>query len=89
MRRTKIICTLGPSSNTEEMISKLVDCGMNVARLKFSHGTHETHQLSIDRVKAVREAKKTKKELARQVSDKAEQIVKEKDKENNFWKKFR
>lgn len=41
------------------------------------------------KMNAVREAKKTKKELAHQVSDKAEQIVKEKDKENNFWKKFR
>ncbi len=40
-RRTKIVCTLGPSSNTEEKIDELVRNGMNIARLNFSHGTHE------------------------------------------------
>ncbi len=44
MRRTKIICTLGPSSNTPERIRQLIEAGMDVARLNFSHGTHEQHQ---------------------------------------------
>jgi pyruvate kinase len=43
MRRTKIICTLGPASDRLETIRELVRCGMDVARLNYSHGTHETH----------------------------------------------
>ena len=43
MRYTKIICTLGPSTDTEEAITQLLQAGMNVARLNFSHGTHEFH----------------------------------------------
>ena len=42
-RRTKIVCTLGPSSNSEEKIDELVQNGMNIARINFSHGTHEQH----------------------------------------------
>ncbi len=42
-RRAKIVCTLGPASDTPEMIGSLVDAGMNAARLNFSHGTHEDH----------------------------------------------
>ena len=58
MRKTKIICTLGPASDSEEMLEKLMLAGMNVARLNFSHGTHEDHQVKIDRVKKVREKMK-------------------------------
>jgi pyruvate kinase len=43
MRKTKIVCTLGPTSNTYETIKALVQGGMNVARFNFSHGTHESH----------------------------------------------
>jgi len=43
MRRAKIVCTLGPSSSTPERIGELIDAGMNVARLNFSHGSHEDH----------------------------------------------
>ena len=43
MRRTKIVCTLGPASSTKEQIQALVEAGMNCARLNFSHGDHETH----------------------------------------------
>lgn len=50
-RRTKIVCTLGPASNTEEMHRRLLQAGMNVARLNFSHGTHEDHACMIDRVR--------------------------------------
>lgn len=42
-RRTKIVATLGPSSNTKEIIQKLVQSGVNIARLNFSHGTHNSH----------------------------------------------
>ena len=51
MKKTKIICTLGPASDTEEIISDLIDAGMNVARLNFSHGTHEEHAAKIAKVK--------------------------------------
>lgn len=54
MRKTKIICTIGPASESEEMLEKLCLAGMNVARLNFSHGTHEEHQIKIDRIKRVR-----------------------------------
>ncbi len=55
MRRTKIVCTIGPASETEEVIIGLCEAGMNVARLNFSHNTHEDHQRRIDLVKKVRE----------------------------------
>jgi len=55
MRKTKIICTLGPASESEETIEKLCLAGMNVARFNFSHGTHEWHKMVMDRVKKVRE----------------------------------
>lgn len=45
--RTKIVCTLGPSSSDRETISALIDAGMNVARLNFSHGEHSTHAQNI------------------------------------------
>ncbi|XP_038982455.1 pyruvate kinase isozyme G, chloroplastic isoform X2 [Phoenix dactylifera] len=50
-RRTKIVCTIGPSTNTREMIWKLAEAGMNVARLNMSHGDHKSHQKIIDLVK--------------------------------------
>ncbi|MCQ2555504.1 MAG: pyruvate kinase [Clostridia bacterium] len=53
MRKTKIICTLGPSSESVEMIEALVNAGMNVARLNFSHGTYKEHLQKIRNVKEV------------------------------------
>jgi len=55
MRRTKIICTIGPASDSEEMLTKLINEGMNVARLNFSHGSHEEHKNRIDIIKKVRQ----------------------------------
>lgn len=55
MRKTKIICTLGPATNSEEIIRKLIENGMDVARLNFSHGTHEEHKKKIDMIKKIRE----------------------------------
>lgn len=54
MRRTKIVCTIGPATNSEEMLTRLVRSGMNVARLNFSHGTHEYHKDILERIKRVR-----------------------------------
>ncbi|XP_058085235.1 pyruvate kinase isozyme G, chloroplastic [Magnolia sinica] len=50
-RKTKIVCTIGPSTSTREMIWKLAEEGMNVARLNMSHGDHASHQTTIDLVK--------------------------------------
>jgi len=50
-RRTKIVCTIGPASESEVMLAKLIDAGMNVARLNFSHGTHDEH---LQRIHALR-----------------------------------
>ena len=50
-RSAKIVCTLGPSSDSAEMIERLMRAGMDVARLNFSHGTHEEHARSIKRIR--------------------------------------
>ncbi|MCL7026124.1 hypothetical protein MKW94_029218 [Papaver nudicaule] len=50
-RKTKIVCTIGPSTDTREMIWKLAEAGMNVARMNMSHGDHASHQKVIDLVK--------------------------------------
>ena len=55
MRKTKIVCTLGPSSSDETTLKKMLLAGMNVARLNFSHGTHEGHRQTIQRFRKVRE----------------------------------
>lgn len=55
MRKTKIICTIGPASENEETLTAMAKAGMDVARLNFSHGTHEEHQAKIDLIKSVRE----------------------------------
>ena len=55
MRKTKIICTIGPASENEETLTQMCLAGMNVARLNFSHGTHEEQQKKVDLIKKVRE----------------------------------
>ncbi len=55
MRRTKIICTLGPASDNEDILKKMMLGGMNLARLNFSHGTHDEHKKRADLVKKIRE----------------------------------
>ena len=50
-RRTKIVCTLGPSCNEVEMLVKMIDAGMNVARLNFSHGDHKSHGQNVQNLK--------------------------------------
>lgn len=58
MKKTKIVCTLGPASSSEEVIEKMLKSGMNVARLNFSHGTHEYHKDLIDTFRRVRDRMK-------------------------------
>ena len=55
MRKTKIVCTIGPACESEEVMSQLCKAGMSVARLNFSHGTHEGHLEKINLIKRVRE----------------------------------
>lgn len=55
MRKTKIICTIGPASESEERLRELMLAGMNVARFNFSHGTHEEQKMKYERVLKVRE----------------------------------
>ena len=55
MRKTKIVCTIGPASDTKEMLIGLCKAGMNVARLNFSHGTHPDHERRINLIKEIRE----------------------------------
>src|ERR1051326_6253183 len=56
MRRTKIVCTIGPASDSEDMLARLIAAGMNVARVNFSHGDHDYHRAVIRRIKQVRRA---------------------------------
>jgi pyruvate kinase len=56
-RRTKIICTMGPASWSEEGLATLLDAGMNVARFNFSHGDHAGHGAVLERLRAVAKAK--------------------------------
>ncbi|MFJ7678772.1 MAG: pyruvate kinase [Peribacillus sp.] len=62
MRKTKIVCTIGPASESVEKLAQLIEAGMNVARLNFSHGNHEEHAA---RIRNIREAsEKTGKQVA-------------------------
>ncbi len=53
MLATKIVCTIGPASQSPEMLAQLIKAGMNVARINMSHGTHETHAETIRRIRTV------------------------------------
>ncbi|PWA11117.1 pyruvate kinase [Pueribacillus theae] len=55
MRKTKIVCTIGPASDSVEMLVKLINAGMNVARLNFSHGNHEEHLARINNIREAEE----------------------------------
>lgn len=55
MKKTKIVCTIGPSSNNENIMEQMLLAGMNVARLNFSHGTHESHKQVIETFRKVRD----------------------------------
>ena len=52
LKKTKIVCTLGPSSNSQEVVEQMILAGMNVARFNFSHGSHEEHKARMDMVRA-------------------------------------
>ncbi len=53
MRRTKIVCTIGPATNSQEQLEQLMRAGMNVARLNFSHGTQDEHAVVIERIRTI------------------------------------
>lgn len=55
LRKTKIICTLGPSVDDEETLRQLILAGMNAARFNFSHGTHESQLATLQKLKRVRD----------------------------------
>ena len=55
MKKTKIVCTIGPVSEDRSVLTHLIASGMNVARLNFSHGSHEEHRKRIQTIKEVRE----------------------------------
>jgi pyruvate kinase len=55
MKKTKIVCTIGPASESEETLENLIEAGMNVARLNFSHGDHDEHLVRINRIREISE----------------------------------
>ena len=55
VRKTKIICTMGPATDDDKVLRALIESGMNVARINMSHGTHEQQKGRIDRIKKIRE----------------------------------
>src|SRR2546426_10705218 len=52
MRKAKIVCTIGPATESPELLDQLIESGMNVARLNFSHGSHESHGRAIKAIRA-------------------------------------
>lgn len=62
MARTKLICTIGPATESEEVLTELVKAGMNIARINFSHGEHEYFRVLIQKIRSVSE--KTRKTIA-------------------------
>ena len=54
MRKTKIICTLGPSTDSPEILQAMMENGMDVARFNFSHGSHDEHKRRLEELKALR-----------------------------------
>lgn len=59
MKKTKVVCTMGPNTNDKELLRKLVQNGMDVARFNFSHGDHEEHKFRMDLLKQIREEEGT------------------------------
>ena len=72
MRKTKIICTIGPASESEEMLRNLIQAGMNVARFNFSHGTHEEQKAKLARV--IKVSEELKKPIATLLDTKGPEI---------------
>lgn len=62
MQKTKMIFTVGPASDTDEILSKLIEAGMSASRHNFSHGDHEEHKGRMDAIKRLR--KKYNKQIA-------------------------
>ena len=58
IRKTKIVCTMGPASLKEDVLEKMFKAGMNIARFNFSHGTHEYHKNGIEMFRRVRDRMK-------------------------------
>ncbi len=54
MKKTKIICTIGPASDSEKILREMFKAGLNVCRLNFSHGSHEEHKIKVDKIKKLR-----------------------------------
>ena len=72
MRKTKMICTIGPASESPEVLSKIIEAGMNASRHNFSHGDHAEHAGRINLVKEL--AKKHNKEIAIMLDTKGPEI---------------
>jgi len=72
LKKTKVVCTIGPASNNKETLSHMIQAGMNVARLNFSHGTLEEHKKNFDLIKEVR--KTTNKYIAIMLDTKGPEI---------------
>ena len=72
LKKTKIVCTIGPASEKPEVLEQLIHNGMNVARLNFSHGTHEEHLEKIKTIKRLR--RKLNKPIAIMLDTKGPEI---------------
>ena len=55
MKKTKILCTIGPACDSVDMLKRMIGAGMDAARINFSHGTYESHTVEINNVKQARE----------------------------------
>jgi pyruvate kinase len=59
MRKAKIVCTIGPASESEKKINRMISAGMNIARLNFSHGTHDSHAKIVGHIRKAAKSNNT------------------------------
>ena len=85
MRKTKIVCTLGPSTDKEGILEQLILEGMNVARFNFSHGSHEEQGGRMEQLRKLRE--KCQKPVAALLDTKGTEIRPKNFKGRSFWRK--
>ena len=74
-KKTRVVCTIGPASEDEKMLRKLILAGMNVMRLNFSHGTHPEHQAKIDLITEINKELDTSVAILKNMVEELKQFV--------------
>lgn len=83
MKKTKVVCTMGPNTNDRELLKKLIENGMDVARFNFSHGDHEEQKSRMDLLKELRQELNTNTAILLDTRDRRPYESIERRKKNN------